>query len=204
MQSTCSPCFFFFLAACFNKGIVSTPAPKYAQNSPQELRDSASKQGLELQEFDLNRDGKTDLFKTLRQVSNGQDTPRLQLVQKDLDINFDGKVDIRQIFDDKSVMIQELADFDFDGRFDKIDFLVGGQLVRKEMDLNFDNKPDVIKYYEQNQLMRVESDTTGDGQVDTWEYYEKGQLDRVGIDTNFDGKIDEWKRKDEIATPQKK
>ena len=139
--------------------------------------------------FDLNRDGKPDVFD--HYVKNADGTDRL--VRKDLDINMDGKIDVWRSYDEKERLKKEAVDLDFDGRVDVVNIYdPEGKLVRKESDLQFDGKPDVFKYYEQGKLVRKEVDTNGDGRIDYYEYYEDGKIDRVGEDLDGDGSVDRW------------
>ena len=138
--------------------------------------------------LDINSDFKPDVFNYYR-IGEG-DEEKL-LVRKEIDLNFDGTVDVSQIWKDGE-MTQEQIDADFDGRVDWIDFYDQGERIRAEWDTSFDGRPDLIRYYEAGKLARVEMDTTGDRQIDYWEYYEDGVMQRSGWDLNADGKVDKW------------
>jgi hypothetical protein len=160
--------------------------------SPQQI---AEQQGLKLVEYDLNRDGRPDIFKYFKISTVGTTTLKGPLVRKVIDLNHDGRIDLMALYDDKQALIEERTDLDFDSRFDEVIHYRAGKVVRKEIDLNYDGTPDVIKYYKKEVLLRVEANRNGDGQIDTWEYYEQGQLDRVGVDLDRDGKADKWDRR---------
>ncbi|MBJ94389.1 MAG: hypothetical protein CMP23_07900 [Rickettsiales bacterium] len=138
--------------------------------------------------LDINSDEKPDVFNYYR-VGEGEEEKLL--VRKEIDLNFDGTVDVSQIWKE-GLMTQEQIDADFDGRNDWIDFYDQGERIRAEWDTSFDGRPDLIRYYEGGKLSRVEMDTTGDRQVDYWEYYEAGVMQRSGWDLNADGKVDKW------------
>jgi len=136
--------------------------------------------------LDINSDQESDVF-SYYSAAEGDDDKLL--VRKDIDLNFDGKVDVSQIWKEGQ-MTQEQIDADFDGRTDWIDFYEDGERVRAEWDTSFDGRPDLIRYYEGGKMSRMEMDTTGDHQVDYWEYYEAGVMQRSGKDLNADGKAD--------------
>lgn len=147
----------------------------------------------ETEHFDLNGDGEPDVSKVFSRVSDPKDpkAPKQRvLARTDLDVNFDGKVDMRQFFNDDAVMVREEMDLDFDGRIDAIDFYLEGAIYRREVFLNFNEKPSIWKFYELGKLVRKERDESGDGKPDTFEYYEGDQIVRVGFDRNGDGKPD--------------
>lgn len=145
-----------------------------------------------IERYDLNGDGKADLFKTyvLRGPAD-QPEKRVQLLaRQDLDLDFDSSVDVRRHFNEAGVVIREEMDLDFDGQFDAVDHFADGTLFRRDMAFNFEGKPSVVKFYAQNKLSRKERDTTGDGKLDTFEFYEGGKLVRIGVDKDGDEKPD--------------
>jgi antitoxin component YwqK of YwqJK toxin-antitoxin module len=148
-----------------------------------------------VKEFDLNRDGKTDVWKFYRAVKDENGKTVQRLVRKELDINFDGKPDIWQYYDEKEQLEKVAFDLDFDGRPDQINYYEHGVIVKKEKDLNYDKKPDLWIYYEKGKIVRKERDTNGDGKVDYWEYWENDQIDRIGEDLDGDGTVDRWTKR---------
>ena len=143
-------------------------------------------------EFDLNGDKKPDVwtYTIPAKTPDGKDFDRL--VRKELDLNWDGKVDVARSYDEKEQIEKEELDLDFDGRVDQVNYYEKGVIVRKECDLSSSGKPTLWKFYEKGQLVRRERDTNGDGKVDYWEYWENGQVDRVGEDLDGDGQVDKW------------
>lgn len=145
-----------------------------------------------IERYDLNGDGRPDLFK-IYVLRGPVDDPekRVQLLaRQDLDLDFDGNVDVRRHFNEAGNVVREEMDLDFDGKFDAVDYYADGVLFRRDMAFNFEGKPSVVKYYNQNRLARKERDTTGDGRLDTFEFYENGKLIRIGIDKDGDEKPD--------------
>jgi hypothetical protein len=143
-------------------------------------------------EFDLNGDKKADVwtYTVKGKSADGKDIDRT--ARKDLDINWDGKVDIARVYDDKEVLVKESLDLDFDGKVDQVNYFEKGVIVRKERDLTAAGKPSLWLYYEKGKLVRKERDTNADGKVDYWEYWEADQVDRIGEDLDGDGNVDKW------------
>jgi hypothetical protein len=157
-------------------------------------RSKCSETGKNVVTADTNRDQKPDVWKYFQTVDiGGQKTDVLTC--KQVDLNYDGKIDLVTYYDDKGAQItMDEADLDFDGKFDMTVYYVNGKKVREELDTNFNQQPDVWKYYENEKLVRIERDTNGDGKVDEWQYYEGGKLDRIGYDSTGTGKVDKWDR----------
>ncbi|MBL9039244.1 MAG: hypothetical protein JNG84_12060 [Archangium sp.] len=150
-------------------------------------------QGAEkVTEFDLNGDKKPDVW-TFTVAGTSADGKAIdRLARKDLDINWDGKVDIARSYDEKEALTVEKLDLDFDGRVDQVNYFEKGVVVRKERDLSSAGRPSLWLFYEKGKLVRKERDTNGDGKVDYWEYWEGDQVDRVGEDLDGDGNVDKW------------
>lgn len=145
-----------------------------------------------LTEFDLNADKKADVwtFTATAKGPDGKDVDRV--VRKELDINWDGRVDISRTYDEKEQISREALDLDFDGKVDQVNYYEKGIIVRKERDLSSAGKPSLWIYYEKGKVVRKERDTNGDGKVDYWEYWEADQVDRIGEDLDGDGNVDKW------------
>lgn len=177
---------------------AGAPAPEAATidsyNADQEA--IAKAEGLKLVNYDLNRDGRPDIYKFFRVITD--DPKRLGsklLVRKEIDLNHDGRIDVVKLYDPSQEVREERTDLDFDGRIDEHSFFEAGKLVRQEIDLNYDGKPDVVRYFKGERLEHLEADRNSDGRIETWEYYEGDELDRIGVDLNNDGTVDRWERK---------
>lgn len=167
---------------------------------PQVLRgaDRYPTEGLIIVKADLNGDSIPDVYSVYKEIVDPQDQdkdPERELLRKEIDVNFDGSVDIWRHYNDGDNLNKEELDYNFDGRIDAINFFDRGKLVRKEMDVEFDQAPDIFKFYKDGELIRVERDSNNDGRVDYWEYYERGVLDRIGRDNNGDGRVDTWQER---------
>lgn len=181
------------LLAALSAACATTPEPT---DGPAEAKEATidemnvERRGDEtVKEYDLNRDKKPDVWKFF---VGGESE---QLVRKELDVNWDGKVDVRYFYGDAGQLEREALDLDFDGRVDAVNFYEKGQKNRAELDLDFDNRTDLWKFFQKGKLVRKERDTNADGKVDTWEYYEGDALDRIGEDTDGDGQVDRWTKK---------
>jgi antitoxin component YwqK of YwqJK toxin-antitoxin module len=152
--------------------------------------------------YDLNHDGTPDVFSASVTVKgeDGKETQRL--VRKELDLNYDGKVDITRFYDDNEQVEKEAYDLDFDGKIDQVNYYEKGVCVRKERDLNSDGHTDLWLYLEKGHIVRKEKDSNGDGKVDYWEYWENDVVDRVGEDLDGDGTVDRWTKNPESGAGQ--
>ena len=146
--------------------------------------------GLVMQEIDLDNNQQPDVFNVFRERTNAA---RL-LVRKEVDLNFDGRVDISTFFTDDGKIDHEELDTDFDGKVDRIDHYQANLRVMCEIDNNTDGTFDIFNYYEGNppKITRKERDSDHDGRVDTWERYDdNGKVTKTGVDVDGDGKMDE-------------
>src|SRR3954454_3958748 len=73
-------------------------------------------------EFDLNGDKKPDVwtYTVPGKSADGKDIEKL--VRKELDINWDGRVDIARNYDDHEQVEREALDLDFDGKVDQVNY----------------------------------------------------------------------------------
>lgn len=143
-------------------------------------------------EYDLNKDNKPDVWTYTVTAKNAEGKDVERVTRKELDINWDGKVDISRQYDEKEQISREALDLDFDGKVDEVIFYEKGLVVRKERDLSSAGRPSLWVFYEKGLIVRKERDTNGDGKVDYWEYWENNQVDRIGEDLDGDGNVDKW------------
>jgi hypothetical protein len=164
-----------------------------ARPAPEPIR-PARAPAEQVTEKDTNADEKPDVwvYAVEERAVDGQS--RQRMVRKELDINWDGRVDITTYFDAREEREREAMDLDFDGKVDSVYFYEKGLNVRRERDLNGDGRTDVWAHYEKGKLARKERDSNGDGRVDYWEYWENDQVDRIGEDLDGDGHADKWSR----------
>ena len=178
------------LAACAGRTAAPKPAVKDAA-APQAVPALPVGPGETLTEYDLNHDGKPDVWKVTRRTADGKEV----LVRRQRDLNDDGKIDVWEEYDEAGNLVKQTLDLDFDGKPDLVLHFEKGQLVLKEMSFGFDGKPHAWAYYEKGKLVRKERDENGDGRVDYWEYWEGGEIDRIGIDLDGDGRVDRWEHR---------
>jgi hypothetical protein len=177
--------------------------PSDAAGTGEQLSDNIHQQisGAEkVTEYDLNHDKKPDVWSYTVTVKDAEGRSVDRLVRKELDINWDGKVDISRYYDEHEQLVREVLDLDFDGKVDQTNFYEKGQIVRKERDLDYNGRPDLWVYYEKGKIVRKERDINGDGKPDYWEYWENDQVDRVGEDLDGDGNVDRWTRNPEAVS----
>jgi hypothetical protein len=159
--------------------------PKGAKRLPADEFDASAHQRRDL---DLNKDGLPDAYQFSAKDAEGD----YVVARKEVDVNFDGRIDLIRNFTPRGDLLNERLDHDFDGRIDVVNIFEKGVIVRKEYDTNFDGNVDLWRYFDDGTISRKEADLTHDGAVDYWEYYEGGKLDRIGIDRDSDGEVDEW------------
>ena len=147
----------------------------------------------EIEKYDLNGDGKDDVWKHFVRVGDKK-VPREKrtrlLAKKELDLNHDGTVDMSIHYNKFGEVVREVMDHDFDGKTDAVDYYLDGKQYKREVKLNFQQQTSVWRFYEDDKLVRKEKDTTGNGKPDLFEFYENEKLVRIGYDKNGDGKAD--------------
>jgi hypothetical protein len=104
-----------------------------------------------------------------------------RVVRAELDEDFDGAVDRWEYYGDQAV---PAAAAPIDGLAPR------GALVRAEQATRGDGKINRREFYVNGQLSTVEEDTTGDGKVDKWETWSGGALQVMALDTKGTGKPD--------------
>lgn len=147
---------------------------------------------------DLDNDGRPEITKFYKTGADGKPV----LARQDIDLTWDGRVDIWRYFAENGLVEKEEWDTDYDGKVDEIRYFEEGVILRSERDRNNDGRFDIFRHYKAGKLERKESDTNDDGKVDRWEYYTGNVLDRVGVDKDRDGSVDTWaKQPGTEATP---
>jgi hypothetical protein len=188
--------------ACGSKQSTSSttpvPGPKGAASEVGAKfdRSRCDDQGKQAVTLDANGDGKTDVVKLfIAAMQDGHASQ--QLVCKQTDLDFDGKMDLVQYYGPGGELFMDEYSMDYSGKFNGRSFFQEGKKVRSEKDMDFDGKPDYFEFYEAGKLVRVERDRNSDGKIDEWQYYEGGRLDRIGWDTTGSGRVDKWERNPE-------
>ena len=182
------------ISACASQKAVHDGASPPPTSAPAPVRGGQAGATTDVRTSDLNNDGVPELTKYYKKIDDPAAAGKMKsvLVREDIDMTWDGRVDIWRYFDDQGQVEREEWDTDYDGNVDETRFFENGVIVRSERDRNNDGRPDIFRYYAKGQLERKEVDTNGDGQIDRWEYFNGLTLDRVGVDKNFDGTVDTW------------
>lgn len=161
-------------------------------------RSRCDDRGKQVVSLDANTDGKPDVIKIYEAASaNGQAVQ--QIVCKQTDLDFDGKVDLVQFYGPAGDVVMDEYSMNYSGTFNGRTHFQEGKKIRAEKDMDFDGKPDYFEIYEGGRLVRIERDKNRDGNVDEWQYFEGGRLDRIGYDTTGAGRVDKWERNPEGA-----
>ena len=153
--------------------------------------------------FDLNQDGKADVWKLYRNLSSDKGTELERLSCKQVDLDHDGRKDYVVQYDEQGAMLVEDFDFDFDGRFDARHHYdkKNGQKYLIERVSGFAQRPDMWEKYDATEkLESVRRDRNADGKPDYWEQYTAGSLDKILYDDDYDGKVDRQDQKP-VAEP---
>lgn len=170
-------------------------------NLPKVDNDLCETKGKKVSLYDLNQDGKPDVWKLYDEKAARNANAEL-MTCKQVDLNHDGKKDYVAQFDEAGNIIVEEYDFDFDGKFDArlyFDRKTGKKYAAERVS-GFRNDPDVWeKFGPDEKLEALRRDRNGDGRPDYWEQYLGGSLDKVLYDDNYDGQVD---RKEE-AHPER-
>ena len=143
---------------------------------------------------DVDGDGRPEVIKYYQTMDDPErpGEKKSGLVRQDIDLNWDGKIDVCRKFSAAGLAVREEIDLDYDGRIDEVRVYEDGVIARSERDRNNDGKADVVRRYKGGKLQQKEIDTNDDGQADRWEYYDGDKIERVGIDIDHDGKVDRW------------
>ncbi|HEY6105827.1 MAG TPA: hypothetical protein VIV59_07590, partial [Anaeromyxobacteraceae bacterium] len=104
------------LAACAGRTPARTPAAKDAAAAGRAGPAPAAGPGETLTEYDLNHDGKPDVWKFTRRTADGKEV----LLRRDRDLNGDGKIDIWEEYDEAGNVVKQTVDLDFDGKPDLV------------------------------------------------------------------------------------
>jgi hypothetical protein len=148
----------------------------------------------DVKEGDVDGDGRADTYKYYKEIDDPErkGERKVILVRQDVDLNWDGRLDICRFFDDKGKVDREELDLDYDGKTDEVKIFANGVIQTAQRDRNNDGRYDVTRRYKNGKLVQKETDTNDDGKPDRWEYYDGDRLDRIGTDADHDGKVDRW------------
>src|SRR5262245_38830364 len=148
--------------------------------------------GKDVQQFDLNRDEKPDIWKLYKTEKEKGTTVQIMTCEQ-VDLNHDGKKDYVVRYDDSGAILSEEYDFDFDAKFDArfhYDRKSGNKYLVERVS-GFSGKPDSWEKYDSaGKLDSIRRDRNNDGKPDLWEVYRAGVLEKLLYDDDYDGKVD--------------
>jgi hypothetical protein len=186
------------VVGCHSNDADTTPKNASAdQGIPKVDPTLCDTQGKNVQTYDLNHDNRPDVWRLYRTEDEGGTKVEF-MTCKQVDFDHDSRKDWVVAYNRKGLPLYEMADFDYDGKWDmKAVFDPKTGLVAEvERDTDFDGKFDVKEIYDTGgQLTSVRRDRNTDGQPDQWEQYKDGVLIAILYDDDFDGKVD---RREEI------
>lgn len=178
------------LLACPKESAASAAAsggPTIPTGTAGVMTERATADGLTEVSVDLNGDSKAEIINYYRMADGNK-----LLLRKDVDLNRDGRIDVRSSYDEAGLRVQEEMDGDFDGRADWVDHYIAGKRTMSEVDTDFNGTFDLFKYYENSRVRRKERDSDSNGKIDFWEYLdEAGSVTKTGRDNDGDGVMDE-------------
>ncbi len=189
------------VAACHGDKKAATPVGNTDKNADPSIAKVdptlCDTNGKNVQTYDLNKDGKPDVWRLYRTDDEGG-TKVEYMTCKQVDFDHDGRKDWVVAYNAKGNSLYEKADFDYDGKWDMsaVFDVKTGIVAEVERDTDFDGKFDVKEIYDSaGALSSVRRDRNGDGNPDVWEQYKDGILLAILYDDDFDGKVD---RREEI------
>ena len=195
---------FIFLFSTFIMGCATEKKKEKLVNSEsirKVSKDSRYKKNKLIEPFDVNQDGEADMWKIYKELTTNDNIKKV-LKRREIDLNFDGKLNYIKFYSDKGNILKEYLDKDLDGVFDsirfykdniirKIEIYKSNPLEKGNLTLLKDKKPFKTYYYRQGRIKRVTSDLRKSSKEDFFMFYKKNKLEQIGIDYDDDLKIDE-------------
>lgn len=121
----------------------------------------------------------------------GDNRRELEVVERSLDADRDGRPEQIRYYDAKSgQMLRKEQDRDYDGKLDTWQSYERGRLVRRELDTNGDGKADVWERYRNDRMAAREIDRDHDGTRDAFYSFEGESLVEERHDADNDGSMD--------------
>jgi hypothetical protein len=114
-----------------------------------------------------------------------------QLVRVELDRNYDGTIDAWTTYD-KGVVVRRELDESGDGVADAFETYAGGMMAAREVDRDADGARDAFYAYQGDALVEERHDADDDGKVDLVIRYQGKTRVLTEEDQNHDGRTDVW------------
>ncbi len=188
-------------------------APKYMEKEKKAIDERYNNNPL-VDVFDVNKDGIVDMWKVHEEIKENDQIKKI-LKRREIDLNFDGKINFIKFYTPKGNIEKEYLDKNLDGVIETIRYYENNLVVKIESYFTnpIDKKFNVIKdsspfktfYFNSNgTLKKVTEDTNKDKKDDYFLYFSKGLIDRIGIDEDGDLKVDKWIKKGDIKSKEEK
>jgi hypothetical protein len=159
--------------------------------------------GKNVQTFDLNQDGRADVWKIYAQEE--EDGTKLDVLTcKQVDYDKDGTKDYVVVYNRQGEMVVEEIDLGLDGTFDAREHYdkKTGTIYMVERDIDHNKNTDTWEKYDSGgQLESIERDRNGDGKPDLWEQYKAGTLLAILYDDDYDRKVDRKEQAMDVRLP---
>ena len=163
---------------------------------------------LRKQVYDMNGDLQVDLWKFYILKPTPSDVTKVEyvLTRKELDLNFDGRIDRIMYYNTKENLIREEIDTNFDGNIDRVHYYDDGIIVKTEFyQLACNSRaidapeepfnPNLVRHDRKGILTREEHDAHCDGIKEAITIFNaEGSISQIGEDNNGDGIVDKWLR----------
>lgn len=178
-----------------------------AKNAPTVVRENTrfDNDAFRVQVSDMNHDGAPDVWKYYAEKSTLDGPQEFSLVRKELDLNFDGRIDRVMYYNSRENLSREEVDADFDGFIDRVQYYDRAILVKSEIcsaeccrsPIDAPEKssrtPNRVLFFSKGVLTREEVDSQCRGRVESISIFNnKKELIQTGYDTNGDESIDSW------------
>lgn len=179
-------------------------APKYMEKEKKAIDKRYNNNPL-VDVFDVNKDGIVDMWKVHEEIKENDQIKKI-LKRREIDLNFDGKINFIKFYTPKGNIEKEYLDKNLDGVIETIRHYENNLVVKienystnpidKEFNVIKDSIPFKTFYFNSNgTLKKVTEDTNKDKKDDFFLYFSKGLIDRIGIDEDGDLKVDKWIKK---------
>ena len=114
-------------------------------------------------------------------------------MRKEVDLNGDGKIDLKKYYDAKGNNTKDEMDLDFDGRIDRIVKYKNNRVYMVLLSSGFDGKFDIKQFFDKGKLVLIKRSTKKNGVFDEFQYFVDGRLVRIGWDKDGDGQPEVFK-----------
>jgi len=111
-----------------------------------------------------------------------------ELSERRIDINGDGTVEERLLFDEDGSLVRRHLDTDQNGDLDMLEVYRNGLTHMQQWDQNQDGRYEKIAFFEKGEVVRIEEDLDMDGIRETTVAYRGGKPFVQTVDANQDGK----------------